>query len=152
MKQLTIFLLLFTLVTSCVSKKIEYQDVKNISIIKLDGKEITLSADAIFKNPNILGGKVIPDDIIVYIDEKEITKVKSKEFKVPATKDFAIPLEVTIPFNKIPGNENGGLLGAVLGSFNKTHKVTFKGNINYRVMGVKSAYKINHTEELKLSL
>ena len=63
-----------------------------------------------------------------------------------------MPLEVTIPFNKIPGNKNGGLLGAVLGSFNKTHKVTFKGNLNYKVVGIKSTYKIDHTEELKLSL
>ncbi len=152
MKQFSIVLILFSLATSCVSKKIEYQDVENISILKLDSKEITLSADAIFKNPNILGGKVIPENIIVYIDEKEITTVKSKEFKVPAVKEFAIPLEVTIPFNKIPGNENGGLLGAVLGSFNKTHKVTFKGKIKYQVMGIKSTYNVNHTETLKLSL
>jgi len=152
MKQIAILLFIFSITTSCVSKKIEYQNVENIKILKLDSKEITLSADAIFNNPNILGGKVTPENIIVYIDEKEITTVKSKEFKVPAVKEFAVPLEVTIPFNKIPGNENGGLLGAVLGSFSKTHKVTFKGNLNYRVVGIKSTYKIDHTEELKLSL
>jgi len=152
MKQIAILLFLFSITTSCVSKKIEYQNVENIKIIKLDAREITLSADAIFNNPNILGGKVTPENIIVYIDNKEITTVKSKEFKVPAVKEFAVPLEVTIPFNKIPGNESGGLLGAVLGSFNKTHKVTFKGALNYRVVGIKSTYKINHTEELKLSL
>ncbi len=152
MKQFTILLVLFSIITSCVSKEIEYKDVENITIVKLDSKEITLSADAIFKNPNVLGGKVIPENIVVYIDEKEITTVKSKEFKVPAIKEFAVPLEVTIPFNKIPGNENGGILGAVLGSFNKSHEVTFKGKINYRVMGVKSSYNVNHTETLKLSL
>jgi len=152
MKQIAILLFIYSITTSCVSKKIEYQNVENIKILNLDSKEITLSADAIFNNPNILGGKVTPENIIVYIDEKEITTVKSKEFKVPAVKEFAVPLEVTIPFNKIPGNENGGLLGAVLGSFSKTHKVTFKGNLNYRVVGLKSTYKIDHTEELKLSL
>jgi len=151
MKQIAILLFLFSITTSCVSKKIEYQSVENIQILKLDAKEITLSADAIFKNPNILGGKVTPENIIVYIDEKEITTVKSKEFKVPSVKEFSVPLEVTIPFNKLPGNENGGLFGAVLSSF-KTHKVTFKGNLNYRVVGIKSTYKIDHTEELKLSL
>lgn len=152
MKQIAILLFLFSITTSCVSKKIEYQKVENIKILKLDSREITLSADAIFNNPNVLGGKVIPENIIVYIDEKEITTVKSKEFKVPAVKEFAVPLEVTIPFNKIPGNKDGGLLGAVLGSFNKTHKVSFKGNLNYKVVGIKSTYKIDHTEELKLSL
>ncbi len=152
MKQFAVLLIIISTLTSCVSKKIEYQNVENINILSLDEQEITLSADAIFKNPNILGGKVIPEDLIVFIDDKEITTVKSKEFKVPAVKEFAIPLEVTIPFNKIPGNKNGGLLGAVLGSFNKTHKVTFKGQLNYKVAGFKSTYIINHTEDLKLGL
>lgn len=152
MRQITILLFLFSITISCVSKKIEYQKVENIKILTLNSTEITLSADAIFKNPNILGGKVIPENIIVYIDEKEITTVKPKEFKVPVVKEFAIPLEVTIPFNKIPGNETGGLLGALLGSFNKTHIVTFKGYLNYKVVGFKSTYKIDHTEELNLSL
>jgi hypothetical protein len=152
MKQFAVLLIIISTLTSCVSKKIEYQDVENINILSLNEQEITLSADAIFKNPNILGGKVIPDNIVVFIDDKEITTVKSKEFKVPAKEKFAVPLEVTIPFNKIPGNKNGGLFGALLGSFNKTHKVTFKGLMYYRVAGFKSTYVINHTEELKLGL
>ena len=53
MKQFTILLVLFSIITSCVSKEIEYKDVENITIVKLDSKEITLSADAIFKNPNV---------------------------------------------------------------------------------------------------
>lgn len=152
MKQIAVLLIIISTLTSCVSKKIEYQNVENINILSLSANEITLSADAIFKNPNVLGGKVTPDDLVVFIDDKEITNVKSKEFKVPAVKEFAVPLEVTIPFNKIPGNKNGGLLGAVLGSFNKTHRVTFKGQLNYKVAGFKSTYIINHTEELKLGL
>ena len=152
MKQIAVLLIIISTLTSCVSKKIEYKNAENINILSLSADEITLSADAIFKNPNVLGGKVIPEDLIVFIDDKEITNVKSKEFKVPAVKEFAVPLEVTIPFNKIPGNKNGGLLGAVLGSFNKTHRVTFKGQLNYKVAGFKSTYIINHTEELKLGL
>lgn len=152
MKQLAVLLIIISTLTSCVSKKIEYQDVENINILSLSSDEITLSADAIFKNPNVLGGKVTPENIIVFIDDKEVTSVKSKEFKVPAVKEFSVPLEVTIPFNKIPGNKDGGLLGAVLGSLNKTHKITFIGNLNYKIAGFKSTYKINHTEELKLGL
>jgi hypothetical protein len=152
MKHLAVLLIIISTLTSCVSKKIEYKEVDNINILSLSAEEITLSADAIFKNPNILGGKVIPEDITVYIEDKEITSVKSKEFKVPAVKEFAIPLEVTIPFNKIPGNKNGGLLGAVLGSMNKTHNVTFKGTIVYKVAGIKSKYIIDHTETLTLGL
>ncbi len=152
MKQLIILLVLIFSLSSCVSKKIEYQKVENIKILALNSESITISADAVFKNPNVLGGKVIPENIIVYLDNNEITTVKSTEFKVPAVKNFAVPLEVTIPFNKLPGNENGGILGAVLGSLNKTYNVTFKGNIKYRVAGINSNYTINHTESLNLEL
>lgn len=152
MKQIPALIFIFLFLTSCVSKKIEYQKVENIKILQLSSKEITLSADAVFKNPNILGGKVIPDNLIVFVNDKEVTTVKANEFKVPAVKEFAVPLEVTIPFNKIPGNEKGGILGALINGMTKTHKVTFKGDLNYKVAGFKSTYKIDHTEELKLDL
>ncbi len=148
MKQITILFLLLLSLNSCTSKKIEYQRLENLQVLSVNSKEITLSADAVFKNPYILGGKVIPEDIIVFIDGKEITKVKSTAFKVPAAKDFSIPLEVTIPFDKL--SNGGGLLGAVLNTLGKTHQITFKGDILYRIAGIKSKYIINHTEELKL--
>ena len=148
MKQITLLFVLLFALNSCTHKKIEYQELKNIQVLDINSKSVTLSADAVFKNPYILGGKVIPDDIIVYIDDKEITKVKSTEFKVPALKEFSIPLEVNIPFDKL--SSSGGLLGAVLNSIGKTHQVTFKGKIYYKVAGIKSTYEINHTEKLKL--
>lgn len=152
MKQIPALFILFLMLTSCVSKKIEYQKVENIKVLELSSKEITLSADAIFKNPNILGGKVIPDNIVVYVDDKEVTTVESTEFKVPAVKDFAVPLKVTIPFDKLPGNNGGGILGVLLNGLTKSHKVTLKGDLNYKVAGFKSTYKIDYTEELKLEL
>lgn len=148
MKQITLLFGLFLFLNSCGTKEIEYQNLENLQILSVNSDEITLSADAVFKNPNILGGKVIPENLVVYIDDKEITKVKASEFKVPAKKEFSVPLEVTIPFDKL--SNGGGLLGAVLNTIGKTHQVTFKGILNYRVAGFKSSYSINHTEELKL--
>ena len=152
MKQFAACILLFLTMTSCVNKEIEYQKVENLKVLSLTSKDITLSADAIFKNPNILGGKVFPEDIKVFIEDTEVTTVKSKEFKVPAVKEFSVPLEVTIPFDKIPGYKKGGILGVIMGGLSKTHKVSFKGKLNYRVVGFKASYDINHTEELKLEL
>ncbi len=148
MKQtILLFALIFSL-NSCVTKKIEYQKLENLQVLSVSNKEITLRADAIFKNPNILGGTVTPENILVFIDGKEITTVKSSEFKVPARKNFSVPLEVTIPFKKLSGS--GGILGAFLNSLGKTHEISFKGNLNYKVAGIKSTYEINHTEKLKL--
>jgi len=152
MKYFPAYILLFLTLTACVNKEIEYQDVKNIKILSIDSDKITISADAVFKNPNILGGKVYPEDLKVFIENEEITTVKSQEFKVPAVKEFSVPLEATIPFEKIPGFKKGGLLGAIIGGLTKTHKVSFKGRLNYKVVGFKSSYKIDHTEELKFEL
>ena len=152
MRHIIAYFLFFLTLNSCVNKDIEYQKLENLKVLSLNSNEITVSADAIFKNPNILGGKVFPEDLKVFINDDEITTVKSKEFKVPAVKEFSVPLEATIPFKKIPGYEKGGIMGIIMGGLSKTYKVSFKGNLKYRVAGFKSSYKINHTEELKLAL
>lgn len=152
MKQIAAYILLFLTLISCVSKEIEYQKVENLKVRSLTSKDITLSADAVFKNPNILGGKVFSEDIKVFIENRAITTVKSKEFKIPAIKEFSVPLEVTIPFDKIPGYQKGGILGVIMGSLSKTYKIRFKGKLKYKVVGFKASYNIDHTEELKLEL
>ena len=152
MKYFWLYTLFFFILPSCVNKKIEYKKIEHITVLSLTSKSITLSAEAIFKNPNILGGTVYPENIKVFLNDEEISLVESKRFKVPAVKEFSLPLKVTIPFDKLKQNENESVLGSILSSLTKTHKISFKGILNYKVAGIKSSYVVNHTEELKLKL
>jgi len=156
MKNLVYFLVIFFLITACSVKKkptfIKVDDVKLLSF-KLD--TIRLQAKAYFKNENDVGGKISTDEIRVLVDGVDIAKVSSKEFKVPANDEFAVPLIVALPSKKIFDDSKGGLLGGLLNSVlnkNKSIKVQFKGDIKYKILGFSKVYTIDKTEEMKIKL
>ena len=62
--------------------------LKNIKVVDSNIKNITLSADAHFINPNDVGGTLKTDNLKVFINDTEVAKFVSEEFKVPSKKDF----------------------------------------------------------------
>ncbi len=152
MKQLALLSVIFLMLFSCTSKKIEFQQIESITINRLSTSQITLSANAVFKNPYLLGGTLAPDNIIVSIDGSEITAVQFKPFKVPVKDEFTVPLTVKIPFNKLPGMKSNNLISIALNGLTKQHSINFKGNLKYTILGITSGYSIDHTETLKLEL
>ncbi len=154
MKNLIYFVSIFLFISACSVKKkpifIKVDDVKVVSV-KVD--TIRLVANAYFKNENVVGGKIATDEIKVIVNGTEMAKVSSEEFKVPANKEFAVPLNVMIPTKKVFENNKGGILGGLLNSvLNKSVKVQFKGDIKYKVLGFSNTYSINKTKDIKIKL
>lgn len=154
MKNLIYFVSIFLFISACSVKKkpifIKVDDVKVVSV-KVD--TIRLVANAYFKNENVVGGKIATDEIKVIVNGTEMAKVSSEEFKVPANKEFAVPLNVMIPTKKVFENNKGGILGGLLNSvLNKSVKVQFKGDIKYKVLGFSNIYSINKTKDIKIKL
>lgn len=150
MKKTVIFLGLILIFYSCsVQKSPVFIKVDDIEIINISSDTIRLSASAYFNNPNNVGGKVFTDDIKVSINGAEVAQVSSDVFKVPANKDFAMPLKVAIPTKSLFENSKNGILGGLLNSIlNKSVNVQFKGNLNYVVLGFKKEFIIDTTEEI----
>ena len=150
MKKTVIFLGLILIFHSCsVQKSPVFIKVDDIEIINISSDTIRLSASAYFNNPNNVGGKVFTDDIKVSINGAEVAQVSSDVFKVPANKDFAMPLKVAIPTKSLFENNKNGILGGLLNSIlNKSVNVQFKGNLNYVVLGFKKEFIIDTTEEI----
>ena len=136
---------------SCkVNEKPEFLRVENIEILESTRNHITLTADAFFLNPNDLKGELKTDEIKIFINDNEMATVSSESFKVPAKKEFSIPLKAKIATDSILSGQNlGGLLGSL---FSKKMKVQYKGDIEYKVFGLKHRYKIDRTEEIKIKL
>jgi len=117
MKKLACFLVIFFLIASCsVKKKPIFLKVDDVKVLSFKLDTIRLQANAYFKNENDIGGKISTDEIKVFVDGIDVAKVSSEEFKVPANKEFAVPLQVMIPSKKIFSNKKGGLLGGLLNS------------------------------------
>ena len=89
MKKLIFICAIFLLISSCaVKKKPIFLKVDDVKLLSLKSDTIRLGANAYFKNPNDIGGKISTDEIKVIINGAELAQVSSDEFKVPARKDF----------------------------------------------------------------
>jgi len=151
MKNILYFTLLIILISSCsVNKQPTFIKVDNVKVASFSGDTIRLKAEAFFTNPNDVSGKISTDEIKVIVNGAEVAKVSSEEFKVPARKDFTIPLVVVIPARKVFENNKNGILGGLLNSFlKKSIKVQFKGDIKYKVFGYSSVYPVDQIQEIK---
>ena len=151
MRKFVILLTMVALFCSCsVKEKPEFLRVENIKVLESTSKYVTLTADALFINPNDISGELKTDAIKVYVNDNEMASVSTKSFKVPAKKEFSIPLKANIPTDSLfSGKSLGGLLGSLI---NKSLKVQYKGDIKYKVLGFTHTYKVDKTETVKFKL
>jgi len=129
MKELIKISLFFTfalVILSCTVKEApEFIGVSNIKILESTETYITIKGEALFKNPNDIGGELKADGIKVYVNGNEMATVSSDSFDVPAKQEFTIPLKVNVPTDSIFSNKNiGGLIGSL---FSKKIEVKYQG-------------------------
>ena len=136
---------------SCsVKEKPVFVNVENIKVLESTSKYVTLTADALFINPNDIGGELKSDGIKVFVNDNEMATVSTESFKVPAKKEFTIPLKANVPTDSILSNKNlGGLIGSL---FSQKLKVQYIGTIKYKVLGFSYTYDIDKTEQVKIKL
>jgi len=151
MKKGLYFLGLIVLLFGCsINKKPIFLKVDNIKVVSASSDTIRVKAEAFFKNPNDVGGKIITDNILVYVNDTEVAQVLSNKFDVPAKKEFTIPLNVMIPTKRIFEDNKNGFLGGLLNSIlKKSVKLQFKGNLEYRFLVYKKNFVVNETQEIK---
>lgn len=147
-------LILLTILLTFLSCKVretpEFIKVENIKVTESSPRFITITADAFFLNPNDIGGQLETDGIKVLVNDNELTSVTAESFKVPAKKEFSIPLKASIPTDSLLSNKN---LSSLLGSFiNKKMKVQYIGDIKYKILGFSHKYHIDRTEDVKIKL
>jgi len=136
------------LMSCSVNETPEFTGVKNIKVLESNAKYITFTADAYFINPNDIGGELQTEEIKVFINDNEMASVSTESFKVPAKKDFSIPLKTKVSTDSIFSNKSiGGLLGSL---FSQKLKVRYKGDIKYKVLGFSHVYTIDQTENVKI--
>ena len=122
--------------TSPEFKKLENVQFKSTSF--LNGLTVTLTSDAIFHNPNPIGAKVTEVDLDVFINGKQVTRVKQDlSVDMKAKSDFTLPLEFEIPLQEVYKD-----LKPTLGDLFKKKKIEYKldgdikvglGNVELRV-------------------
>ena len=150
-KRLILLFTVFTFFLSCnISEKPIFIGIENIKIQDSNSKKNQITADALFNNPNAVGGKLKTENLKIYVNDNEVANFASEEFEVPSKKNFTIPLTVAVATDSIFGRKNlGSLLGSII---SQSFKVQYKGDIKYKIWGYSSSYTIDKTENIKIKL
>ena len=152
-KKFTI-LLLILLTTSCaVKKKPEFIKIDGIELVEANSRTLTLKAEALFNNPNVVGGRLNTEGVNVFVNDMLMGVVSAEEFKVPAKNSFKVPLQIKINTKDLLSKDPNGFLSGLLNSvLNKNLKVTYKGVIQFKALGFSYKYPIDKTETVKIKL
>ncbi len=148
-KHLIAFFLMGFLFLGCkVSERPEFLNIDNLRVTESTAKTITVTADALFFNPNDIGGNLKTDNIKVIFNDSEIATVSTKSFNVPVKDKFTIPLTTVIPKDSIFSNKNlSGLLSGIL-----SNQITlkYKGDIIYKAFGISYTYTLNESQTITI--
>lgn len=138
----------FTLTSCSVKEKPEFVSVNNVKVLETTSQFITLQANAIFKNPNHVGGNLKADDIKIIVNGSEVATVSSESFKVPVDDEFTVPLTAKIETKKLISDKNlSSLLGSLLG---QKLNVQYKGVITYKLLGISYDYDVDYAKDVKI--
>jgi hypothetical protein len=152
MKNAGYFLILLFLISSCsIQKEPVFIELDNLEVLSFASDTIKLKAIAFFENPNDVGGIIGTDGLKIFVNGKEVASIFSEEFKVPARKEFSIPLRAHIPMKNILTSNKNGVLGSLLNSlFTQKVTVRIKGKLRYVVFGFKSDFLVDKTQGIKI--
>ena len=139
-------------ITGCsLSKKPHFKYVDTIKVKNVNLQHITLSANAVFDNPNRLQGKLSIEDMHLFVDNIDIGTVSSNEFNVPTKDEFTIPLQGTFSLSKIYGENKNSLLNSVLKVIQTDSiHIQYKGIIRYHLGSFSYPYAINKEQKISI--
>lgn len=152
MKKLLLLLTICLCFTTCsIPKKPELSHIGYISVKHVDIQEITVTADAIFNNPNNLQGTLSIEDLHIFVDNVDVGTISSQKFDVPAKAEFTIPLEGSFSPSKIYKNNKNNILGNILKIIQTDSlAIQYKGIIRYHLGDFSYPYKIDKLQKVRL--
>ena len=141
MKKFTLLLFIIASTSCAVKQKPTFIKVDNIKLITANSTKITVSADALFNNPNVIGGRLNTEGVQVYVNDISFGRIETEEFKVPANDDFTVPLKIQIKTKDLLDKDSKGFLNGLLNSvLNRSLKVRYEGTIQFKALGINHSY------------
>lgn len=152
-KKLTILILIFMTTSCAIRQKPEFIKIDRIELVNANSRTLTLKADALFNNPNSVGGRLNTEGVSVFVNDILMGVVSTEAFKVPAKDNFKVPLQIEVNTKDLLNKDLNGLLGGLLNSvLNRSLKVTYEGIIQFKALSFSYNYPINKTETIKIKL
>lgn len=144
---------LLGLVFSCTGPQEPiFTGMENLKVDMISTGRITITGDAVYHNPNAIGGTLTATAINVTVNEVEAATIEQNvEIPVPAQSEFRVPLTFNTTPREIFNRDAGGLLGGVVNALvDKKVNVHYEGQITVKLAGISYTAPIEYEEEVKI--
>ena len=151
MRNILWLLFLAGLMTGCnFNEPVTFRGLENLALAGADDEHLSLTAEAVFYNPNKVAGKLREVYIEVWLQEQRLAVISQEEkTTVPANDTFQVPLQARIAFRALQQNFWDHVLTLAQGNKLTLH---FKGHISIsKAAGLyRQQVAIDHMAEVRL--
>jgi LEA14-like dessication related protein len=129
-----------------------FKRLAELKATKVSTREITISGQAVYHNPNALGLTLTATDIEVFIEDLPVAHIQQDlAIEVPAQAEFRVPLTFRAKPQDIYQNDRNGLIGGAINALlNKQVEVHYQGSITVSMAGINYEAPIDYREEVAL--
>jgi len=142
------------LIVGCSAPKApDFKKVKNARVTKAQGKMYTVTADAVYNNPNSMGGNLVGMEMDITVDEVLVTHLsQTKSAVIQPETDFIVPITFDVDINKVIG-ENKSFLKGMLDQLLKDEvEVNYKGHLKVQFLNQEFKVPVNYTESMSMGV
>lgn len=148
LKYFYLFLIGTLLLSSCKIYSPTYKRVENFQFKKIDNNGFSLSANAIFYNPNNLKFKIDNIAMNVHLNEKKLGAInEGSSVQIQKKSEFTIPLNIVLrpEMSVLDGMKE------IFNLFtNKEATIRLDGNVLVKAFGIKVPIPINEQQKVNL--
>ncbi|MFT5723613.1 MAG: LEA14-like dessication related protein [Bacteroidia bacterium] len=149
-------LLLFTslIFIGCSTPKApDFKTIKNARVAKVNGNIYSVAADAVYHNPNGIGGSLTGMEMDIFVDKTKVTHLsQTKSAVIQPETDFIVPIKFDVDINKVLGEQKGGLQG-LLGKLLKDElEVQYKGYLKVEFLSQELKVPVDFTEAISVGV
>ncbi len=150
-KKLLFLIIPFYLLTGCGDfQQPEFEDIEELKVYEITSQNVTVTGQAVFRNPGKQGYKVKNIDLDVIYKEEKIAHINSTSVtKVTSNRQFKIPFSVKLPMAELKKYVLSDIISLLGGKQIELH---FKGDLTFSRYGVGKTVPIDYRESVKIKL
>lgn len=150
---LSVLALLFCFHSCSIPKEPEFKKLQSIQVFSKGKNLFSIKAEAIYHNPNRISTKLKELDIVVFVDDKEVSHIQQELGTViPAEEEFAIPLAFDFDANEIFKKEDGFLKQALRKLLKEELEVHYKGSMVLTFGDTDIRVPVNYKEDVSFGI
>ena len=154
MRQFIGILFISILISACSKPQApDFKKVNNVRVTGQTGMIYTIAADAIYENPNGIGGQLTGMEMDVYVDDVRVTHIsQTKDAVIHPETEFTVPIVCEVDSEKLLKENQGFLKGALNKLLKNSLEIRYEGHLKTKFLDVEFKVPVSYSEDVSLGL